>query len=81
MKRKDFFEKFGDFISQFDSLKSYLPTINSHGYPFIIIFIIATFFLSLLSDFLGWLGFVINNMVCIFFSEIRRELSQIKKIF
>jgi phosphatidylserine decarboxylase len=80
MKRKDFFEKFGDFISQFDSLKSYLPTINSNGYPFIIIFIIATFFLSLLSDFLGWLGLLLTIWCVYFFRDPERTIPNQKNI-
>ena len=80
MKRKDFFEKFSDFISQLDNLKSYLPTINSAGYPFIIIFIIATFFLSLLSDFLGWLGLLLTIWCIYFFRDPERIIPNQKNI-
>ncbi len=46
--------------------------IHKEGYKFILIFALATIFLSLLSDSLGLIGLV-ATLWCIFFLETQKE--------
>ena len=39
-KQKDFFDKFSDFLKEFESIKNYFPAIHKTGYPFIVLFIL-----------------------------------------
>ena len=59
-------------ISQLEDLKNFLPPINSAGYPFIILFALVAFILSLISDFLGWIGFVLTLWCVYFFRDPER---------
>ena len=49
-KNNDFFSKIRLLLSETDQLKSYLPKINSAGYPFIALFFFVSLLLSLFSD-------------------------------
>lgn len=57
---------FKEYLKNLDFIKSYIPKVNSAGYPFIIIFFIISLLISMLSDFLGWLGFILT-VWCIYF--------------
>ena len=59
-------------ISQLEDLKNFLPPINSAGYPFIILFALVAFILSLISDFLGWIGFILTLWCVYFFRDPER---------
>ena len=50
-------------FNEIDSLKNFFPPINSAGYPFIIIFIIVSFLLSIFSDFSSQLVAVRQDFV------------------
>ncbi|MAI59795.1 MAG: phosphatidylserine decarboxylase family protein [Rickettsiales bacterium] len=68
-KKKSSFESL---ISQLEDLKNFLPPINSAGYPFIILFALVAFILSLISDFLGWIGFILTLWCVYFFRDPER---------
>ncbi|MEE2695399.1 MAG: phosphatidylserine decarboxylase [Pseudomonadota bacterium] len=68
-KKTDFFDKLSDLLKEVDYLKSYFPSINRAGYPFIIIFVIGSIFLSIISDFLGWLGLFLTAWCVYFFRD------------
>ena len=63
---------FESLISQLEDLKNFLPPINSAGYPFIILFALVAFILSLISDFLGWIGFILTLWCVYFFRDPER---------
>ena len=52
-KKQSSFKKYIKSIGRF---KKFLPPINTAGYPFIILFALVALILSLISDFLGWIG-------------------------
>ena len=72
--------KFDSFFNEVESLKKYLPPINSAGYPFIIIFFLVSLLLSTLSEFLGWLGFLITIWCVYFFRDPERVIPDDQKI-
>ena len=63
---------FESLINQLENLKDFLPPINSAGYPFIILFALVAFILSLISDFLGWIGFILTLWCVYFFRDPER---------
>ena len=63
---------FESLINQLEDLKKFLPPINSAGYPFIILFALGAFILSLISDFLGWIGFILTLWCVYFFRDPER---------
>ena len=63
---------FESIIQQLEKLKDYLPPINSAGHPFIILFALVAFILSLISDFLGWVGFILTLWCVYFFRDPER---------
>ena len=63
---------FESIINQLEDLKNFLPPINSAGYPFIILFALVAFILSLISDFLGWIGFILTLWCVYFFRDPER---------
>ena len=63
---------FESIINQLEKLKDFLPPINSAGYPFIILFALVAFILSLISDFLGWVGFILTLWCVYFFRDPER---------
>ncbi len=72
--------KLDSFFNEVESLKKYLPPINSAGYPFIIIFFLVSLLLSTLSEFLGWLGFLITIWCVYFFRDPERVIPDDQKI-
>ena len=72
--------KIDSFFSEIESLKKYIPPINSSGYPFIIIFFLVSLLLSMLSDFLGWLGFILTLWCVYFFRDPERIIPDDQKI-
>ncbi len=68
-KKQSIFESI---INQLEDLKNFLPPINSAGYPFIILFALVAFILSLISDFLGWIGFILTLWCVYFFRDPER---------
>ncbi len=75
-KQNDFFDKIGDFLKDFESIKNFIPPINKSGYPFIIIFIVFALILSIISDFLGFIGFVLTIWCIYFFRDPERIISK-----
>ncbi len=67
-------------FNEIDSLKNFFPPINSAGYPFIIIFIIVSFLLSIFSDFLGWIGVILTIWCVYFFRDPERVIPKQKNI-
>ena len=67
---------FESLISQLEDLKNFLPPINSAGYPFIILFALVAFILSLISDFLGWIGFILTLWCVYFFRDPERVIPE-----
>ena len=67
-------------INQLENLKNFLPPINTAGYPFIIIFALFALFLSLISDFLGWIGFILTLWCVYFFRDPERVIPEKKNI-
>ena len=72
MNEKKKLSSFESIINQLEDLKNFLPPINSAGYPFIILFALVAFILSLISDFLGWIGFVLTLWCVYFFRDPER---------
>ena len=68
------------FFNEIDGLKNFFPPINSAGYPFIIIFIIFSFLLSIFSDFLGWIGVILTIWCVYFFRDPDRVIPKQKNI-
>lgn len=79
-KNNDFFSKIRALLSDTDQLKSYLPQINSAGYPFIALFFFVSLLLSLFSDFLGWIGFILSLWCVYFFRDPNRVTPDFKNI-
>ena len=71
---------FESLISQLEDLKNFLPPINSAGYPFIILFALVAFILSLISDFLGWIGFILTLWCVYFFRDPERVTPKKKNV-
>jgi len=71
-KQRDFFDRFGEFLKEFESIKTYIPPINKSGYPFIFLFVIGSIFLSFISEFLGWTGIVLTIWCIYFFRDPER---------
>ena len=69
------------FFNEVEGLKNTFPPINSAGYPFIIVFIIFAFLLSLFSDFLGWVGVILTIWCVYFFRDPDRVIPKKKKYF
>ena len=67
-------------LNQLEDLKSFLPRINTAGYPLIILFALIALILSLLSDFLGWIGFILTLWCVYFFRDPERVLPERKNI-
>ena len=80
-KNNDFFSKIRLLLSETDQLKSYLPQINSAGYPFIALFFFVSLLLSLFSDFLGWIGFILSLWCVYFFRDPQRVTPADKNVF
>lgn len=79
-KNNDFFSKIRLFLSETDQLKRYLPQINSAGYPFIALFFFVSLLLSLFSDFLGWIGFILSLWCVYFFRDPSRVTPDLENI-
>ena len=73
-KQKDFFDKLSEILKDIDLLKNFIPPIHRAGYPFIILFIIFTIILSILSDFLGWMGIFLSIWCVYFFRDPDRVI-------
>ena len=71
-KDNDFFSKLKLFLSDTEHLKKFFPAINSAGYPFIALFFFISLLLSLLSDFFGWIGFILSLWCVYFFRDPER---------
>ena len=79
-KNNDFFSKIRLLLTDTNQLKSYLPQINSAGYPFIALFFFVSLLLSLFSDFLGWIGFILSLWCVYFFRDPSRVTPDLKNI-
>ena len=71
---------FKSLLNQLEDLKSFLPPINTAGYPFIVLFALIALIFSLLSDFLGWIGFILTLWCVYFFRDPERVLPEKKNI-
>ncbi len=71
-KKNDFFDKMSEFLKDFESIKNFIPPIHNAGYPFIVIFVIGSLILSIFSDFLGFLGFIMTLWCVYFFRDPER---------
>ena len=71
---------FKSIVNQLEDLKNYLPPINTAGYPFIILFALLALILSLISDFLGWIGFILTLWCAYFFRDPERVIPEKKNI-
>ncbi len=69
---KDNNEKLNKILNTIDGLKKFIPPIHPAGFPFIIIFIVAALILSVISDFLGWVGFILTIWCTYFFRDPER---------
>ena len=69
---KDNNEKLNKILNTIDGLKKFIPPIHPAGFPFIIIFIVAALILSVISDFLGWVGFTLTIWCTYFFRDPER---------
>ena len=65
-KDRDFFSKLKLLLEDTEQLKKFFPAINSAGYPFIALFFFIALLLSLISDFFGWIGFILS-LWCVYF--------------
>jgi len=63
-----------------DTFKRVLTPINKEGYTIIICAAVATFFLSLFSDALGWLGFIFTIFCLYFFRDPKRIIPDAKNL-
>ena len=59
-KNNDLITKIKSLLSDSEQLKKFFPAINSEGYPFIALFFFIALLFSLISDFLGWVGFLLS---------------------
>ena len=71
---------FKSLVNQLEDLKNFIPPINAAGYPFIVLFAIFALILSLISDFLGWIGFVLTLWCVYFFRDPERVIPEKKNI-
>ena len=77
---KDNKEKLNKILNTIDGLKKFIPPIHPAGFPFIIIFIVAALILSVISDFLGWVGFILTIWCTYFFRDPERVKPDKKNI-
>ena len=80
-QKKDFFDKLSDFFKEADFFNKTSFAVNKAGYPFIGIFIFVTLVLFSLSDFLGWVGFILSIWCVYFFRDPERVTPTDKNIF
>ena len=71
---------FKSLVNQLEDLKNFIPPINAAGYPFIVLFAIIALILSLISDFLGWIGFILTLWCVYFFRDPERVVPENKNI-
>ena len=71
---------FKNIVNQLEDLKNFFPPINTAGYPFIILFALFALILSLISDFLGWIGFILTLWCVYFFRDPERVIPKKKNI-
>ena len=71
---------FKSLLNQLEDLKNFIPPINAAGYPFIVLFAIFALILSLISDFLGWIGFILTLWCVYFFRDPERVVPENKNI-
>ena len=71
-KPKDFFDRFAEFLKEAELVKNFIPPIHKTGYPFIILFVIGTILISMISDFLGWIGILLTVWCVYFFRDPER---------
>ena len=71
---------FKSLVNQLEDLKNFIPPINAAGYPFIVLFAIFALILSLISDFLGWIGFILTLWCVYFFRDPERVVPENKNI-
>ena len=71
---------FKNIANQLEDLKNFIPPINTAGYPFIILFALFALILSLISDFLGWIGFILTLWCVYFFRDPERVIPKKKNI-
>tara|TARA_Y100000994_G_C15558747_1_gene387331 strand:+ start:106 stop:834 length:729 start_codon:yes stop_codon:yes gene_type:complete len=79
-KDSDFFSKIKLLLKDTEQLKKLFPTINAAGYPFIALFFFIALLLSLISDFLGWIGFILSLWCVYFFRDPERVTPGIENI-
>ena len=65
-------EKLKKILESIDGLKKFIPPIHPAGFPFILIFIVVALILSVISDFLGWIGFILTIWCTYFFRDPER---------
>ena len=71
---------FRNIVNQLEDLKNFFPPINTAGYPFIILFALLALILSLISDFLGWIGVILTLWCVYFFRDPERVIPEKKNI-
>ena len=71
---------FKNIVNQLEDLKNFFPPINTAGYPFIILFALLALILSLISDFLGWIGVILTLWCVYFFRDPERVIPKKKNI-
>jgi len=71
---------FKNIVNQLEDLKNFFPPINTAGYPFIILFALFALILSLISDFLGWIGVILTLWCVYFFRDPERVIPKKKNI-
>ena len=71
---------FKNIANQLEDLKNFFPPINTAGYPFIILFALFALILSLISDFLGWIGFILTLWCVYFFRDPERVIPEKKTL-
>ena len=79
-KDNDLFSKLRSLLSNLEQFKKVVPAINSAGYPFIALFFFISLLLSLISDFFGWLGFIISLWCVYFFRDPDRVTPDLENI-
>jgi phosphatidylserine decarboxylase len=67
---------FKSLVNQLEDLKNFIPPINAAGYPFIVLFALFALILSLISDFLGWIGFILTLWCVYFFRDPERVVPE-----
>ena len=79
-KNSDIFSKLKLFLSDTERLKKLFPAINAAGYPFIALFFFVALLLSLISDFFGWIGFILSLWCVYFFRDPDRVTPNISNV-